>query len=236
MSMVFRSLVQLFDPSGQAVDFTWQDWRYTDYFFYESDETVAPFQLLSNVANRAFTISVAELIAARFHAFADAREALEFFDCAWASILQEGACDYAVLPRDEWSGPIRGALRAAMLVVNETMFEAKEDGDYPARCVWILQLARHVMPKDKLPAFEVWYSHCKARLNSGWPSIPHRGGLFDEDFDRGPLPGPCVFVPTMEVTHASSERCLRDHVAALAEDNPWLVDPSTHPDPHGHSH
>ncbi len=235
MSVVFRHALNLLGPSA-PLEFAWNDWRYTDYFFYETAETVAPFQTLSDLGNRALTIATAEFVAARFADWSDSREALQFFDCAWSTLLQEGTCDYAVLPRDEWSGPVRNPLRAAMLVVNETMFEARQDGDFPARTVWMLQLARHVMPKAALQVFEGWFEASKARLDVGWSNIRHRGGLFSDDFDRGPMPGPVVFASFGSMSVQQAEASLRDHVQALDPQNPWLADPERQPDPHGHSH
>lgn len=236
MSVVFSHAVKLLGQASQPLDFQWNDWRYTDYFFFESAESVAPFLPISDLGNRALSIATAEFIAARFAGHPDSREALQFFDCAWSTLLREGSCDYAVLPRDEWSGPARGPLRAAMLVVNETMFEAHQDGDFPARSLWLLQLARHVLPSSQVQSFEDWFKACMLRLNSGWSNIPHRGGLFSDHFDRGPLPGPNVFVPGAATTYEQAEMGLRRHVEELDRDNPWRVDPETHADPHGHSH
>ena len=236
MSAVFRNMARHFAATALAVEFLWDDWRHTDYFYYNTDGDVSPFQPLTDLACRALTVATAEFIAARFHAFSDTIEALEFFDCAWASIAQEGACDYAVLPRDEWSGPIRGPLRAAMLVVNEAMFEAVEDGDYPARCVWILQLGRHVMPKGQISLLEDWFWGCKDRLDTHWCNIPHRGDLFSPDFDKGPLLGPCLFLPGADADPRKAETCLREHMLTLVNSNKWLIDPAMHPTSSGHEH
>ncbi len=236
MSTVFRYAVQLLGPEPQPLDFRWNDWRYTDYFFYETQESLAVFQPISDLGNRALCIATAEFIVARFAAYPDSREALQFFDCAWSTLLHEGSCDYAVLPRDEWSGPIRGPLRAAMLVVNETMFEANQDGDFPARCVWILQLARHLIPSVQLPLFEDWFGSCLSRLDAGWSNLPHRGGLFSDHFDRGPMPGPDLFVPVGGITYKQAETSLHKHMQTLSFDNLWRVDPEAQADPHGHSH
>ena len=235
MSVLFDHLRARFPAEiCQTLDFAWDQWRYTDYFVYDTDDSAAPFLVLGPRACRGFCTAVADYIAARFWPFADTQEAVAYLDCAWASQSVEGICDYALLHHDDWSGPVRGPLRAAMLVVNETMYEGREDGDLAARCVWIEQLARHLIPPALGPAFEAWRSEGLGRLYRNWPRIAHRGGLFADDFDTGPPVAPCTFLPADPATPAAAEHCLDAHMRRLDPLNPWRITPDA--EGHGHSH
>lgn len=216
------------------LDFAWDQWRYTDHFLFDTDETAAVFVGLSPLASRGFCLAVADYIAARFWPFPDVAEATTYFDCAWATQITEGTCDYALLHHDDWSGPVRGPLRAAMLVVNETLYEARDDGDLAARCVWIEQLARHLLPAAHLAVFEAWRLRGLERLQAHWPKVAHRSGIFAEDFDRGPPVSPCTFLPADPGTPDAAERCLASHLLRLDPHNPWRIAPDAARHDHAH--
>ena len=222
------------EAESQRLDFAWDQWRYTDYFVFDTDESALPFLNLSALACRGFSLAVAEYIAARFWSFGDTAEAESYFDCAWTTQIAEGTCDYALLHHDDWAGPVRGPLRAAMLVVNETLYEAREDGDQVARCVWVEQLARHLLPAAHQAAFEQWRALALDRLQAGWPHVPHRSGIFAEDFDRGPPVAPCTFLPADPGTPQAAPHCLAAHQSRLDPRNPWRISPGAGAHDHRH--
>ncbi|MGP3698890.1 hypothetical protein [Rhodobacter sp. NSM] len=212
------------EAASLELAFPWDQWRYTDYFLFDDDSSVAPFEALSPLACRGLVIASAEAITARFWAHSGTDETEAYLDAAWATMEREGTCDYAMLHPEDWPGPVKGALRAAMLVVNDTLYEARDDGDFAARCVWILQLAHHVMPSALFPDFSTWFHRSVERLARRWPVPSHESGLFAPAFDRGPLVGPCTFLPEDPGTPESAAACLSLHLAALG-DNSWLTDP-----------
>ncbi len=105
------------DEDSRDLSFAWDQWRYTDYFLFEEDTSAAPFENLSDLACRGLVIAVAEAITARFHAHRGTEEARSYLDAAWATMLREGACDYALPARrglagaGAWRPPGRHARR-----------------------------------------------------------------------------------------------------------------------------
>jgi len=224
MSQVFRRYTQSFSKdTALPVQYDWDDWHYTDYFYFDTADLRLRFESLSDLANRGLVIACAEYIAARFWPYPDPPEAVAFFDAAWVSMIDPEACDYAILTQEDWAGPVRGVLRAAMLVVNDTLFDAREDLDYAARSCWIYNLARYVMPQDHLPRFTEWFDICVARLSPDWNTPLQTGGMFNPEFDLGPPTAPGNFILENAPFKPESARSdLSRHVSSLSPENPWL--------------
>ena len=223
MSRFFSTYRDAFFRLNDRVSFAWDDWNYTDYFYFEDTEFSAKFVDASFTGCRGFIIAAAELIAVRMHPFVDVSPTLAYLDAAWVSMLEDGICDYAVLSRSDWAGPNLGPLRAGMLVVNDALFDAVVDGDIRARCSFIHNLLQHVLEDHQLPTYDKWVKTVLLRLRSDHSNRQAAVSIFQETMPLGAPCAPETFIVEQPFSPEQAEKALVAHRQRLERENPWLL-------------
>lgn len=189
----FRSIPAFAAAKDPA--YPWDQWAYTDYFYHETPEMLARYKPLTGLACRGACIAIGEWIAVRLDAASQVTTARAYFDAAWVTMIRHRSCVYAELAHADWAGPLDGVLRAAMLIVNDTVFEAEEDFDFAERLCWSVNLARHIADETDRDPFERWLSAVTDRLlatHSG--PVVSAPSIFDRTFSFGPPVGPGIFI------------------------------------------
>ena len=181
--------------AAKEIGYRWDDWAYTDYFYHDKPELLGVYSQLTGLGNRALCIALGEWIGQRLIAAPKYGVARDFFDAAWATMIRSDSCDYAELPQPDWAGILDGPLRAAMLIVNDAIFDAEEDFAFAERSCWSVNLARHILDESDRAPFEEWLASSTHRLlyaHSG-PMFGYRS-IFDRRFSFGDPVGPGVFI------------------------------------------
>lgn len=217
----FASRPGLREP--RPVRYAWDQWTYTDYFYFISPDLQTRASQLTGTACRALCIGLGEWIAARLRLAARIDDARSYLDAAWATMLVRNACDYVELAHDDWAGPLDGALRAAMLVVNDTLFEAEEDRKFADRVCWQVHLAQYVADATDRPLLDAW-------LHRAWAGLErrHKGpvasyrSIFDPAFSFGQPVAPDELLPDAELTERDAEHALVRHVNTQIGRNRYL--------------
>lgn len=217
----FASQPGLREP--RPVTYAWDQWAYTDYFYFTTPDLLARAGQLTGTACRALCIGLGEWMAARLRRAARINDARAYLDAAWATMLVHNACDYAELAHDDWAGPLDGALRAAMLVVNDTLFEAEEDRKFADRVCWQVHLAHYVADDEDRLSLDAW-------LDRAWSALElrHKGpvasyrSIFDPAFSYGQPVAPDELLPTAKLTDRDAETALVRHVNAQIGRNSYL--------------
>jgi len=207
----------------KAIRYAWDQWAYTDYFYFTTPDIFDRASKLTGTGCRALCIGLGEWIAARLSTARRIDEAREYFDAAWATMLTQNAIEYAELAHDDWAGPDDGVLRAAILVVNDTAFEAEEDRKFADRVCWQMHLARHIADDGDLQDLAEWLDFAWASLerrHSG-PVVTFRS-VFDPHFIYGSPTSPTELIPGVVVSETSVERDLVDHVNRQIGRNRYL--------------
>jgi hypothetical protein len=224
MSRLIRHFVETAAFSRPKVAaYPWDEWAYTDYFYFATPDALELPGRLTGLANRALCIAIAEWIALRLRTAPHAEDAQAYLDAAWVTMIRRDACEYVELDRQVWSGPLDGALRAAMLIVNDTLFEAETDFFFAGRSCWAMNLARHICDQTDGPPFEAWLDLCLQRL------LAHHGGpvasarsIFDLHFNFGAPVGPALFILNLPYEPARDRVELESLLAEQAGRNPFL--------------
>ena len=197
MSVVFDFCEERLAPQAmREIAYAWDDWHYTDYFYFS---TIPEFEVafkISGLGNRALCIAIGEWICAELRQTPRHRDSLNLFDAAWATMIRRHSCEYVVLEQEEWMGPLLGPLRAAMLIVNDTIFDAEEDFRFPDRSCWAINLARHISEPERHDVFETWLKEVFDRLLRSHSSDRNlsANSIFDKQFNFGAPVAPSLFV------------------------------------------
>jgi hypothetical protein len=195
LTQYFRTVPEFAVPKIPAYE--WDPWIYTDYFYHETPEMLDRFGMLTGLGIRALCIAIGEWIAQRLSEASRIADARDYLDAAWVTMIRRDSCEYAELPHDEWTGPLDGVLRAAILVVNDAVFDAEQDLYFAERACWSVNLARHIVDQRDSDAFEDWLETSVERLlqsHSG-PTVTS-DSIFDRNFSFGAPVGPSLFVLT----------------------------------------
>lgn len=213
------SYIERAEIADQHVVFTWDDSN-TQIAEGETDRgLVHRLSQLSQRANVAYAITLAEWVAGRFQVFPGIRESYQYLEACWAAAIDLRYCrvvweDYP--HADKWEGPVRGPLWLAMRRLQQTIGSLVEEGDpeYTASKLW--QLALHVMPNPS--ALENWNRVALVRMAEGFPREENDllGDVVPREFfypDRETLP---------RETEALTNRFLRTLDPA---ENPFLNTP-----------
>lgn len=222
MSRFFHHYRRSVFKEDSQFSYAWDDWKSIDYFYFNTPEVSQRFSEISFLGCRGFTIAAAELVAIRVAPGIRVDHAISYLDAAWVSMLEDGICDYAVLTRGDWPGPFLGPLRAAMLIVNDTLFDAVVDGDIRARCSFIHNLLVHILQPDHLPAYRDWLDACLVRLRSDHPEIPISVDIFADVMPLGAPTSPETFIVDQPYQPGRCEADLIVHRNRLSDGNPWL--------------
>lgn len=208
---------------AKTITYAWDQWRYTDYFYFTAPEILGRAGKLTGTGCKALCIGLGEWISARLTVSPRIDDARQYFDAAWATMLVPDSCDYAELSHDDWAGPVDGVLRAAMLIVNDTIFEAEEDRQFADRVCWQIHLAQYIADDSDGSGLADWLAFAWTELerrHSG-PVISY-DSIFDPHFTFGLPVSPFELVPGAASLDRSAERDLVEHVNRQIGRNRYL--------------
>jgi hypothetical protein len=212
------------EPSRPA--YVWNDWSYPDYFYYPNADRLIELEAIGFQGCRALAFGICEWIVFRCQSSARAPDALDFIDAAWVSMIRDRSVEYVVLDRDEWCGPIDRVLRAAMLITNDSVFDATEDLQFAIRACWAANLMNYIA--DELHTdFNAWYSTCLIHLTNVAPkAAPWQSkSIFAPRFEIGPPVAPHFLLPGEDFSGYSAEDLLRRHENSIKASNAFYHPP-----------
>ena len=139
-------------------------------------------------------LAICEWIEHRFSGLSDDPVPLEYIAAGWGAILEVDNSKWFQLVDDEWIGPVRAPLMAAIGIVNEAFYELDDNPDKAYRTCYALNLARHVLPEGD--QFVRWLSGVEDRLFKHYlaeedPEL--KEDIFEDDFPRGRIVGRDLF-------------------------------------------
>lgn len=168
------------------LDFRWDDAYCLEYVYFLPEVIHDRLSCLTHNANLALSIGMAKWIFARFKSFDDDPIADAFVDAAWAEMTADWHCSRYYPPDEEWQGPVRRPMVAAMTIIFDCIAGRGDNPFIADRSVWMLNLARHVIkPAD---AFESWFQATLLRLEAThtWEIEGNpEPDLFDDSFPQG---------------------------------------------------
>lgn len=226
MSTVYRHLQsELSAVEQQEARFAWDQWRSTDYFYVPAGREFKRLEEISGNGLRALTIAVGECLCVLCGPYGRGAEALDYFDAAWACQVDPGRCEFTEFDAADWPGPANGALRAAMMIVNDAIFEASHDFGFALRGCWALNLLRHVLGARDFGLLEHWAEPVLRALERHHSDTALNGEtIFSHHFTFGRPVGPRLFTldPAYSVSGVESE--MQAHLSSLRTDNPYRTD------------
>lgn len=214
-------------PADRPVDFEWDEWQFQGYFYYCVTGELERLQALTHKANIALALAVCEWVEERFRPFSDDPTLLLYIAAGWAALIDRHYSERFRLVDDQWIGPVRAPMMAAMGIINEAFYEADSNPDMAYRACYAINLARHVMPAPE--PFEAWLEASIRRLERfhSWTAEgPVVEDLFAEEFHQGNLVAREVFDPTRPYDPADAARLLHEFVRRQDRSNPFLHLPS----------
>ncbi|MEY4563912.1 MAG: hypothetical protein RLZZ618_3189, partial [Pseudomonadota bacterium] len=152
---------QLAEP---RIRYVWQDFEESGlYELTEKDEELAEkIDELPYRACLALTIAAAEWIVYRYDGLADIGMHLDFIEGAWAAVVDDRYLRPWRPDEDECSGPVKGPLACALLIVQDAIESMVHEDDGGVPIVYMSRLAARVLPDKK--AFLAWRNDAIARL------------------------------------------------------------------------
>jgi hypothetical protein len=215
----------------RVVGYVWEQWAYTDYFYEQQPPELDALSGVSGLANRAVATALGEFIVEQLSQSARHSEAQDYFDAAWITQLRPGSCEYVVLEQSLWSGPWDGALRAAMLIVNDAVFDAEEDLLFAMRSAWALNLARHICPDQERGQLDAWIAAFIGRLQRHHKAVtPAASSIFDTHFSFGRPVDPDLFLIDRPYDEIQAVTRLRAHEADISPVNSFYHPPGPPPE------
>ena len=222
MSIFYQRSLETFFDGDRRYSYSWDEWKYTNYFFYDDEPFRTQFDPVSFLGCRGFVIAGAELVAVWLAPVAEPRKMLDYLDAAWVSMLEDGICDYGVFAHEEWQGPFKGVQRAAMLIVNDALFDAVQDQEIRVRCGYIHQLLLHILPSAQQKYYLGWVSLSLARLRHLHSDLPVTVDLFAPTLPLGQPCAPETFLLHESYNAADCESFLNHHRSRIMPSNSWL--------------
>ena len=160
--------------------FTWDDWKASQLFTYNSDEIAGKLLNLVPRAQIAMGIGIYEWIVWRFRKVTDELLPYHLAEAAWLGVANPFHMTYVELERKEWMGPVRGPLWCAVTWMVPMVFHRQMDeGELESGLRYLPRLAMHVLP-DARP-FEEWIHFVSNRLLYLYKD--EEIGPFDDLFD-----------------------------------------------------
>jgi len=173
--------------SGIADDrltYEWDEWDVHEYFDFPDDDLEKILADVSGRGSMALTLAAGEWICQRFSKVSSDPAPMQYLEAAWAEQLQPDLCSYIETEDDDWRGVIRGPLSLVITIANDALFCLDEDDDVPERAVWMINLARHVLPS--IDAFNLWIQEVLDRLRRHHPRQGSENeSLPDDEFALG---------------------------------------------------
>lgn len=209
-------------------DFAWDEANYLSHFYFLPADTHDRLLLLTPNACFALAIGSAEWIRARFQPFDADRKMRDYLAAAWADMADGWRCAYFFPLDDDWRGPVRGPMVAAMTILNDAMSGRGDNPEQADRAVWMHNLACHVIA-PRAP-YLTWWNAVVARLEQthswsveGAPTID----IFANRFPQGNVPSPEALIADAAYDPALGPRLLHRFVERERRDgNPFVLDAS----------
>ena len=156
--------------ADQNLRFLWDDSN-TQVAEGQTDaKLVQRLSRLSQRANVAYAIAIAEWVIGRFSMFAGNETALLYVEACWAVAIDLRYCRtvWEDFPHNEpWGGPVKGVIWLAMLRLQQTIGSLVEEGDPEYTASKLHQLIRHVIPDGQF--FDAWDRDVLSRLERLFP-------------------------------------------------------------------
>jgi hypothetical protein len=165
------------------IRFEWDDWNTEAVEERPDDPLVEGLRRVSDRAILALAIGMAEWVAYRFEPLTDDRTPWQFLGAVWAA-----GVDWRYLSEtwdsqtgeEDWSGPVRGALKASMMAIDEVVYSARLGGNVTNGARWVSNIATHVLPTAE--PFREWRDRTLERLAVLYPR--HEDDLIGEVVPR----------------------------------------------------
>jgi hypothetical protein len=166
MALSIAKYIMDAEVSNADVRFAWDEWNVEQAEEPIDEQLRAQLGDLSQRALLAYSSGVAEWVVQRFASLTDVRLPLCFAEAAWAISIDRHYCRQLwqqVCSNSQWTGPVKGPIRRAMLHVQYAI-TALSDEDYEPDLIatWVTNLARYVL-FDKQP-FAHWLERVLPRL------------------------------------------------------------------------
>jgi hypothetical protein len=159
--------------------FTWDDWKASELFTYNSDAVAEKLMKLEPRAQVAMGVGIYEWIVWRFRRVTDDPLPYQLAEAAWLGVANPFYMSYVELERREWMGPIRGALWCAVTwMVPMVFYKQKGEEELESGLRYLPRLAVHVLPDPRL--FEEWINFASNRLLYLYQA--KKNDLFDDLF------------------------------------------------------
>ncbi len=155
--------------NDSKIVYRWDDWnaQETYNFEFEDDDLFEQIERLSHRAALAFNIGCAEWIVHRYDKLTSDRTIHEYLEASWAAVMDDRYLVPWDLPPEEWSGPIRGPMSVAVMILQEAVRAAVHEDSLGVTACYLINLANHVLPSKK--AFSDWMEKILDRLEKLYP-------------------------------------------------------------------
>lgn len=174
---------------------------------------------VSQRANVAYAVVLAEWIVGRFQVFAGIEDSYQYVEACWAAGIDLRYCRvvWEDFPhRNKWEDPVRGPVGLAMRRLQQTIGSLVEENDpeYTASKLW--QLAAHVMPSQAV--IQKWNHLALGRMEKMFPRV-----ATDSIGDVVPLE---FFDPNRTLLPSETEALINRYLKSLSPiENPFLNTP-----------
>jgi hypothetical protein len=206
------------------VRYRWDEWADKDQIYQQDTDQelrqrVAP---LSQRGRIALSNGVAEWLVYRFARLLPNQLPLDALEAAWAGVVDRKY----VLPlasfrdddKEDWSGPVMGAIRRGLLFVSDTIDLAWENGATMTFFISLTNLTRYVLPQTE--EFDGWLREAIERLGAISPRTP-------EDFVGEVIPREALDTARPFDEGATEVRIQRFLAALVPGTNPYLASRKT---------
>ena len=155
--------IQTANIDNTELHFTWDDWKVSELFTYDSTAIAEKLLKLEPRAQVAMGVGIYEWIAWRFRKVTDELLPYRLAEAAWLGVSDPFHMAYVELERRSWMGPVRGPLWCAVTwLVPMVFYKQKGEEELESGLRYLPRLAMHVLP-DPRP-FEEWINFVSNRL------------------------------------------------------------------------
>jgi hypothetical protein len=151
--------------------YEWDDWKLRKIFDRDDNSFHERMGRVSYRAALAFTIATGEWVVHRYDAISSDPEPLLHMEAMWAGVVDPRYVKYWEPSDEYWLGPIRGALRLAIIFSLEAMVDAEACGDVGLSSDRSSNVALRVLP-DAGP-YLAWRELVVQRLEQLYPFDSH---------------------------------------------------------------
>lgn len=192
-----------YDRSG--ITWEWDDARASKDFHWPLEnaealaERVSPASLRSRLG---LCVALFEIVAARMQELERDPYPLQVVESAWVSLADRRYLEFDERARSEWLGPVRGPLWCGFTWLTPALHDPEDAaGECETAFVYLVRLARHVVPDAVHPALDAWLDASIERIVKSHPA-PKVGPMEDlfgrwAEWRRGPYVTAAAFDPSL---------------------------------------